>query len=155
MMQEFKALVTKVLTPHASAILLDPEWGLEASKQRARTPACCSRTRRAGTTTHALDASRICSNTGPCGALKEAGANCVKLLLYYTPFDTRAVNEEKHAFVERIGDECRTNDLPFFLEFVGYDAAGGDEKGPSSRKRNPRSSGPAWLSSRKIGTAWT
>ena len=36
MMQEFKALVTKVLTPHASAILLDPEWGLEASKQRSQ-----------------------------------------------------------------------------------------------------------------------
>ena len=30
---EFKSLVTEVLTPHASAILLDPEWGLPASKQ--------------------------------------------------------------------------------------------------------------------------
>ena len=35
MMEEFKSLVTEVLTPHASAILLDPEWGLPASK-RAR-----------------------------------------------------------------------------------------------------------------------
>src|SRR5215471_7387477 len=34
-MEEFKALVTEVLTPHASAILLDPEWGLPASKRRA------------------------------------------------------------------------------------------------------------------------
>src|SRR5580700_3159037 len=30
MMEEFKTLVTEVLTPHASAILLDPEWGLPA-----------------------------------------------------------------------------------------------------------------------------
>jgi tagatose 1,6-diphosphate aldolase len=36
MMEEFKALVTEVLTPHASAILLDPEWGLPASRRRAR-----------------------------------------------------------------------------------------------------------------------
>src|SRR5437868_8488466 len=36
LMEEFKSLVTEVLTPHASAILLDPEWGLPASKRRAR-----------------------------------------------------------------------------------------------------------------------
>ena len=36
MMQEFKTLVTEVLTQHASAILLDPEWGLPASKRRAK-----------------------------------------------------------------------------------------------------------------------
>src|SRR6187399_3471787 len=36
MMEEFKILVSEVLTPHASAILLDPEWGLPASRQRAK-----------------------------------------------------------------------------------------------------------------------
>ena len=33
-MEEFKTLVTEVLTKHATAILLDPEWGLPASKRR-------------------------------------------------------------------------------------------------------------------------
>jgi hypothetical protein len=32
---EFKTLVAEILTPYASAILLDPEYGLEASKHRA------------------------------------------------------------------------------------------------------------------------
>src|SRR6476646_10415251 len=36
MMEEFKTLVTEVLTPHASAILLDPEWGIPASKRRSK-----------------------------------------------------------------------------------------------------------------------
>ena len=36
MMEEFKTLVSEVLTPHATAILLDPEWGLPASKRRAK-----------------------------------------------------------------------------------------------------------------------
>jgi len=36
MMQEFKTAVSKALTPHASAILLDPEYGLPAAKARAR-----------------------------------------------------------------------------------------------------------------------
>ena len=69
--------------------------------------------------------------------LKDAGASCVKMLIYYTPFDTKVVNEEKHAFVERIGDECRANDIPFFLEFVGYDPGSGDEKGLEFAKLKP------------------
>ena len=37
MMSEFKTVVTKVLTPHARAILLDPEFGIEESKARSKT----------------------------------------------------------------------------------------------------------------------
>src|SRR5436309_1966675 len=35
MMSEFKVAVTRILTPHASAILLDPEFGLDAARVRA------------------------------------------------------------------------------------------------------------------------
>jgi tagatose 1,6-diphosphate aldolase len=35
MLEEFKTIVTRVLTPHASAILLDPEYGLPAAKARS------------------------------------------------------------------------------------------------------------------------
>src|SRR6266852_9218339 len=35
MMSELKTAVTRILTPHASAILLDPEYGLEAAKARS------------------------------------------------------------------------------------------------------------------------
>ena len=69
--------------------------------------------------------------------LKEAGADCVKILLYYTPFDPKDVNDKKHAWVERIGDECRANDIPFFLEFVGYEE-GADEKGFEYAKKKPQ-----------------
>jgi tagatose 1,6-diphosphate aldolase len=69
--------------------------------------------------------------------LKEAGADCIKILLYYTPDDPKDVNEKKHAWVERIGDECRGNDIPFFLEFVAYEE-GADEKGPEFAKKKPR-----------------
>ena len=51
--------------------------------------------------------------------LKEAGADCVKVLLYYTPFEKSEINDQKHAFIERNGDECRAQDIAFFLEFVG------------------------------------
>ena len=133
---EFKELVTEVLTKHASAILLDPEFGLPASKKRngkglllayektgydAATP---------GRLPDLLDVWSV-------RRLKEAGADCIKILLYYTPFEKSAINDHKHAWVERIGDECRAHDIPFFLEFVGYDVHGEDEKGLAYAKRKP------------------
>lgn len=137
MMEEFKSLVTEVLTPHASAILLDPEWGLPASKRRAKNAGLLLAYEKTGY-----------DKTGPgrlpdlldlwsVRRLKEAGADCCKILLYYTPDDSKKVNDQKHAWVERIGDECRANDLPFFLEFVGYEE-GADEKGLEYAKKKPR-----------------
>jgi tagatose 1,6-diphosphate aldolase len=136
MMEEFKSLVTEVLTPHASAILLDPEWGLPASKRRAKNAGLLLAYEKTGY-----------DKTGPgrlpdlldhwsVRRLKEAGADCLKILLYYTPFDPKPINDIKHAWVERLGDECRANDLPFFLEFVGYEE-GIDEKGLDYAKKKP------------------
>jgi len=136
MMEEFKSLVAEVLTKHASAILLDPEWGLGASKKRAKDAGLLLAYEKTGY-----------DKTGPgrlpdllddwsVRRLKEAGADCIKILLYYTPFDPAPVNNIKHAWVERIGDECRANDIPFFLEFVGYDE-GMDEKGLEYAKKKP------------------
>ena len=136
MVEEFKTLVTEVLTPHASAILLDPEWGLPAAKRRAKKAGLLLAYEKTGY-----------DKTGPgrlpdlldlwsARRLKEAGADCVKILLYYTPFDPKTVNDTKHAWVERIGDECRANDIPFFLEFVGYEE-GADEKGLEYAKKKP------------------
>ena len=39
--------------------------------------------------------------------------------------------------MERIGDECRANDIPFFLEFVTYEE-GMDEKGLDFAKKKPQ-----------------
>jgi len=69
--------------------------------------------------------------------IKELGADAVKILIYYSPFDKPDVNDIKHAFVERIGAECEFHQIPFFLEFVGYDPAGGDEKGLEYAKKKP------------------
>ena len=62
-LEEFKSLVTEVLTPHASAILVCPP-----PSGAPKTPACCSPTRRPDTTKPAPDACPICSITGRCAA---------------------------------------------------------------------------------------
>jgi len=137
MMIEFKEAVSRVLTPHASAILLDPEFGLSAAKQRAKNAGLLLAYENSGY-----------DNTQP-GRLPDLldhysvrrivadGADCVKILLYYTPFDPPAINDIKHAWVERIGAECVANDVPFFLEFVGYEE-GVDEKGFAFAKKKPQ-----------------
>ena len=100
-----------------------------------RARACCWPTRRPVTTATPGRLPDLLDVWSAHGS-KEAGADCLKILLYYTPFDTRSINDLKHAWVERIGDECRANDIPFFLEFVGYED-GIDEKGARYAKQKP------------------
>jgi len=138
MMSEFKVAVSKILTPHATAILLDPEFGLDAAKARASNAGLLLAYEETGY-----------DNTQPgrlpdllphvsAKRIADWGANAVKILIYYTPFDDPGVNDIKHAFVERIGAECEFLQIPFFLEFVGYDPKGGNEKGLEFAKIKPQ-----------------
>ena len=135
-LETFKTLVTDVLTQYASAILLDPEYGLPAAQHRHGKGLLLAYEKTgydsstAGRLPDLLDLWSV-------RRLVEAGADCIKILLYYTPFDTSEVNDIKHAFIERIGDECRAHDIPFFLEFVGYDEAGADEKTVAYARKKP------------------
>jgi len=136
MMEEFKSIVTAVLTEHASAILLDPEWGLPASKHRAKNAGLLLAYEKTGYDKTGPGRLPDLLDNWSARRLKEAGADCVKILLYYTPTDGDKINDIKHSWVERIGDECRANDIPFFLEFVGYEE-GIDEKGLEYAKKKP------------------
>jgi tagatose 1,6-diphosphate aldolase len=133
---EFKELVTDVLTQYASAILLDPEYGLPATKKRHGKGLLLAYEKtgydadQPGRLPDLLDAWSV-------RRLKEAGADCIKVLLYYTPYENSEINDHKHAFIERVGDECAAHDIPFFLEFVGYDVHGNGEKSLEYAKKKP------------------
>jgi len=106
MMSEFKTAVTRVLTKHASAILLDPEFGLDASKARAKDAGLLLAYEKTGY--DATEPGRL-PDLLPHVSVKRIvdwGADAVKILIYYSPFDAANVNDIKHAFVERIGAEC-------------------------------------------------
>src|SRR5215468_10575775 len=136
MLEEFKSIVTEVLTPHARAILLDPEFGLPAARRRARNAGLLLAYEKTGYDKTGSGRLPDLLDLWSARRLKEAGADCVKILLYYTPFDPKKINDLKQAWVERIGDECRANDIPFFLEFVGYEE-GADEKGLEFARKKP------------------
>ena len=115
---EFKTLVAEVLTPYASAILLDPEYGLEAARHRAGNAGLLLAYEITGydTTTRGRLPSLL--PEWSVARIVETGADAVKVLIYYDPDDDESINAVKHAFVERIGAECHAYDIPFFLEVV-------------------------------------
>jgi len=135
-LEDFKTLVTDVLCKHASAILLDPEYGLPASKHRHGKGLLLAY-EKTGYDSNTPGRLPDLLDVWSVRRLKEAGADCIKILLYYTPFEKSHIKDLKHAWIERIGDECRAHDIPFFLEFVGYDADGGDEKSLAYAKKKP------------------
>lgn len=136
-LEEFKTTVTELLTPSASAVLLDPEWGLAASRRRAKNAGLLLAYEKSGYDQHRPGHIPELLPAYSVGRLKDAGADCCKVLLYYSPSENTHINDEKHALIERVGDECRGSDIPFFLELVRYDSAGGDEKGPEYAKQKP------------------
>lgn len=134
-MSEFKTAVSKVLSPHASGILLDPVYGLEASRARAQETGLLLAYEESGYDNTEGGRIPILLPDWTVRQLVSEGADCIKLLIYYSPFAEQWVNDFKKSFVERIGVECAHHDVPFFLEFVGYDVEGGSDPLSYARKK--------------------
>ncbi len=119
-LEEFKSIVVRVLSPHASAVLLEPEYGLQAASQRASSAGLLMAYEVSGY--DPADPSRLPRLLDHWSArrLVDAGAQCVKVLLYYALSDAPEIQERKRVWVEQVGAECAGCDVPFFLEIVPY-----------------------------------
>jgi len=133
---EFKTAVTKVLTKRASAILMDPEYGLPALKEKDPKARVLLAYEKTGYDANVKGRLPDLLDDWSVRRLVEAGANAIKLLLYINPFDEEGINRRKHAFLERIGAECAALDVPFFLEPLAYDDDL-DEKSLEFAKKKP------------------
>jgi tagatose 1,6-diphosphate aldolase len=125
---EFKIQISEILTPYATAILLDPEYGLEAVKHRASNAGVLLAYEKTGYDATVKGRLPDLLSEWSVRRLVEVGANVIKILLYYDPDDDSKINTVKQAFIERVGAECRANDVPFFLEPICYSDTIGDEK---------------------------
>jgi tagatose 1,6-diphosphate aldolase len=126
-LEQFKEAVSRMLTPHASAILLDPEYGLPAARQRAKNAGLLLAYEQTGYDKSVPGRLPRLLDGYSVDHLVAEGADCVKTLLYYSPFSSSHINDQKHTWVHGIGAECTASDVPFFLELVSYDD-GMDEK---------------------------
>lgn len=129
-LEEFKSIVVRVLSPHASAVLLEPEYGLPAAAQRAPTSGLLMAYEVSGYDRDVPGRLPRLLGGWSVPRLLDAGAQCVKVLLYYALSDAPEIMERKRAWVERVGQECAGCDVPFFLEIVPYQA-GVEEKSPA------------------------
>jgi tagatose 1,6-diphosphate aldolase len=136
-MLAFKTAVTKILTPLASAILLDPEYGLQAIASRAPGTGVLLAYEKSGYDFSTKGRMPDLLPEWSVQRLVEAGAQAIKILMYYNPFDEGQINTVKQAYVERVGAECRGVDVPFFLEPLVYDEAIGSEKGLAFARKKP------------------
>ena len=134
---EFKKAISSELTPYASAILLDPEYGLPASKLRDKNSGLLVSYEKTGY--DATEPGRLPDliSVWSVRRLKEAGADSIKFLLYIDPDEDKSIIDQKEAFVERVGDECVAEDIPFFVELVTYDDSIGDVKSAEYAKVKP------------------
>jgi tagatose 1,6-diphosphate aldolase len=134
----FKAAVTKILTRHATAILMDPEYGLEAIKYRAPGTGVLLAYEKTGYDANVKGRLPDLLPEWSVRRLVEGDADAIKILLYYNPYDEEGINVVKHAFIERIGAECAALDRPFFLEPLVYDDNVGEEKSPEFARVKPK-----------------
>ncbi|GAC1366650.1 MAG: tagatose 1,6-diphosphate aldolase [Ktedonobacteraceae bacterium] len=125
---EVKSLVTEVLSPYASAVLLDPEYGLEAAKLRASNAGLILTYEMTGYDAAKKGRLPRLLPGWSVARYADAGADAVKLLVYYDPDDEESINTFKQAFIERVGAECHAHDIPLFVELVSYSDEVGEQK---------------------------
>ena len=134
---EFKKIISSQLTPYASAILLDPEYGLPAAKVRDENCGLLAAYEKTGYDVSEPGRMPDLLADWSVLRLKEAGADAIKFMLYYDVDEDAKINARKQAFVERIGAECVAQDMPFFLELMSYDANIEDTKSQAYAKVKP------------------
>lgn len=135
--ETFKKAISKELTPYASSILLDPEFGWPAAHLKNENAGLLVAYEKTGYDATEVGRLPDLLTEWSVYRLKEKGADAVKLLIYYDPDEDEKINEQKHAFVERVGSECIGEDIPYFLEIVTYDAQIDDAKSAEYAKVKP------------------
>jgi len=121
---ETKEVITRVLAPYATAVLTDPIYGYPHSFRSIPR----------GIGLLLAHEETGYERSGPTGKdrktnliggwsvekAQHAGADAVKLLLYYHPDVSEEVRRYQQELVQRLGEECEQTCMPFLLELVSY-----------------------------------
>ncbi|MGI2314392.1 tagatose 1,6-diphosphate aldolase [Staphylococcus cohnii] len=136
-LSEFKEGVAKVLGNNSSSLLLDPEYGWDAAQQLNNDVGLIMAYEKTGYDTTEKGRLPNLVDFYAIQDLAKNGANAVKLLIYYDHNEDEYINRIKNAFIKRVGDECKQNDILFILEPVSYSHEGFDAKSTEFAKEKP------------------
>ncbi len=132
----FKQHLTTVMSPTATGILLDPQFGTApaiANNILARSTGLLIALEKTG---YVGQPTARRSQTLPDWSIDKIarlGADGVKLLVYYHPEAPNAAEQEQ--LVAQVAESCQAHDLPFFLEPLSFSLDPNLKKLPSSAKR--------------------
>ena len=135
-MVAFKQEVTAVVSPAASGILLDPEYGAAQAVAAGAIAPGCGLLVAVEKTGYTGDPAARESQVLPGWSvekIKRMGAQGVKLLIYYHPEAPNA--NEQEVLVAEIGEQCRRFDIPYFLEPLSFSLDASVKKLSSAEKR--------------------
>jgi tagatose 1,6-diphosphate aldolase len=132
-MMAVKRVLVDTLGSHASAMLLDPNFALPAALDclPARTGLMVTledhrfKDTPDGRLSHSIPDWSV-------DKIKRAGADGVKVLVWYRPDAAPEVRAHQQAYVQQLGDECQRHDIPYVLELLTYplQGAGGVSEAP-------------------------
>jgi tagatose 1,6-diphosphate aldolase len=121
-MTAFKLELCEILAPYASAVLLDPIYGVAQAIARNLIPKTTGILVSLEETGYQGDSqdrqTRLLEGWG-VAELKRMGASAAKILVYYRP-ELAETAKKQLALVEAVALECQKFDIPFLVEPVAY-----------------------------------
>jgi tagatose 1,6-diphosphate aldolase len=119
-----KRAVTKVLSPFSTATLTDPVYGypysIDVLPRDTALLLAYEETGYQKSGPEGKERKTMLIEGWNVEKAQHAGADAIKLLLYYRPDASADTNEHQHRIVRQVGEECRKHDMPFLLETVAY-----------------------------------
>lgn len=129
-MVEYKLKLLEHLSPHSSAVLIDPIYGaasgLANGKIRGDQGFLVS-LEATGYEEEEGDRVSSAAEGWSVAKIKRMGASAVKILLYYNPDSSTA--DQQEAFLQGAAEDAREQDIPLLVEPMTYHIPGGPKKG--------------------------
>jgi tagatose 1,6-diphosphate aldolase len=138
-MVQFKLDLCRIVSPLASAVLLDPIYGaaqaIQANALSGQTGVLVSveETGYGGESTARI--TRLLPAWG-VRKVKKMGASAVKLLIYFRP-DVKDVTSKQLELVKELADDCIREDIPLLVESVAYPSAAEKTRPEEFSKKKP------------------
>jgi len=138
-MVDFKLDLCRVLTPHATAILLDPIYGAAQAIAAGAIPKTTGLLVSLEKSGYSGEAAARVTNLLPewdVKKIRKMGATAAKLLLYYRP-DVDVAPKQLDT-VQKLAADCVAEDMPFVVEPVSYRVANKEASPEDFAKVKPR-----------------
>ena len=121
---QVKRLITRVLSPYSTATLIDPQYGYPYSIDvLARDTALLLSREETGfekSGRENRERRTILIEDWSVQKAVRAGADAIKLLIYYHTDASSETNRYQQQLCQEVGEQCLRHDLPLLLELVTY-----------------------------------